>query len=367
MIFYVIIGTDLTFSQTCDEITEKIDRISEKITTDDTKLVNFQTDTNSEITGLKKDNNELHSRLNLLYLKFNNQLYHLTQRIDTSRRTNINLNNASNLLEIFKIQSIKIVDLTSKIIYLNDIVSYFDAKFRILERRAKLKENDESYQEQLESFKTKMEIMKIFLYIAFGLFVTLKLMIICKWCCCKETTTSKTFKTDEIEMKSSKQTTKSNNFDNPNKIEETVIVYENMNHDTTKTARIGGRKLSKHFKNSVIGTIPKTITNLKSVNHGYHYNESSDELYNNAEHDESQMYDSCEFDNSLGASQQNSNYPPIPPKDFLRNKNLEAEEIYYDEFNDGLTDDSEAFYDDVYRESIGGLGGSFRIEGLKKT
>ncbi|XP_070495753.1 uncharacterized protein [Chironomus tepperi] len=175
---------------------------------------------------------------------------------------------------------------------------------------------------QFESLKSQMDILKICMYSMFGLFVALKLMIICKWCSGTRSARHIKPQHEEIEMTSA---IKSN---------ETSVRYRNIDSDSTKAGSIGGRQYSSQFQNSACGTLPKT-TNVNYSN-----------IHKPASHYESQIYDKPEFDDSNVNPQQqlnDFNYPP-PPDDVIYSN---TEDIYYDEFNDGLTDDIDVIYDNV--------------------
>jgi len=324
-------------------------------------LSTFRIHTDEEIANLKQDIDECYSRINKFHAEVFDQLTYLKQRVNTSRSEigHINEKNMSKLVEISNIQSVIITELNWKITHLSDITEYFDAKFQILERRAKLKEKDENYQEQLQSLKEQIKIMKIMMYAVLGIFAAIKLLIICKWCCCIRSTKISMQNLEEIEMTPKKSNTKPNIYENAKKSEESVV-YDNIGYDTNKSAKIGNRKSSNQFQNISVGTIPKTTNNLNKIK-GDNYSVYTDEFDNNAGHDESQIYDTCELDDSIkntlskqkGKEDSNNfNFPP-PPNDFLNmNKNL-VEEDYYDEFNYGYADDPENLYDSVNRESIG--------------
>ena len=170
-------------------------------------------------------------------------------------------------------------------------------------------------------------------------------------------------KLEEIEMTPRKSYTKPNIYENAKKFEESVV-YDNIGYDTNKSAKIGNRKSSNQFQNISVGTIPKTKNNLNKIKD--QKNNSSiytDEFDNNQAHDESQIYDTCELDDSIKntlskqRSKEDSNNFNFPPRtnDFLNmNKNL-VEDEHYDELNYGYADDNEAIYDTVNRESTGML------------
>ncbi|KAL7014997.1 hypothetical protein ACKWTF_016236 [Chironomus riparius] len=370
VIISLMLTTLSVYGQTCDEISLKIDEISKKLNKDHENLSNFQNHADTEIAKLKSDNNECFSKLITSHAQFIKQLGYMNQWINSSR-TNIDYNNVINvskLVEIVKFHSPKIIELNETTTYLNHIIRYFDVKFRILERRAKLKENDENYQKKFQALKSQMKSMQIMMIAIFGVFLALKLMIICKWCCCMRFRLTKKDKVEEIEMKYTAKPNKHPQSKHP----EASVAYVNIDYDTNKAASIGKRKYSNQFQNVSIGTIPKVTSNLKTVKDDDYYSKSADEFYNDAENDD-QIYDTCEHDDSKGNTlskqkvQQDLNnfdFPP-PPNDFLYSKNLD-EEIYYDEFYDGLTDDTETIYDNVARESTGVLSRVSRIPVLVK-